>query len=76
MNPDGSKLSKRHGDVHVDVYRREGYEPEALVNFVALMGFNWHTGSSHSLVDTKEILKMDEMIKRVSSSARRMLQAN
>lgn len=40
VNPDGTKLSKRTGDVRVEDYRAKGYEPEALINFVALMGFD------------------------------------
>ena len=40
LNPDKSKLSKRQGDVAVEDYRGKGYLPEALVNFVALLGWN------------------------------------
>jgi len=40
INPDGSKLSKRSGDAHVQAYIDRGYEPEALLNFVGLMGYN------------------------------------
>ena len=40
LNPDRSKLSKRQGDVAVEDYLRKGYLPEALINFVALLGFN------------------------------------
>ncbi|CEQ42409.1 SPOSA6832_04207 [Sporobolomyces salmonicolor] len=40
INPDGSKLSKRAGDVKVEDYIAKGYEPEALLNFVALMGWS------------------------------------
>ncbi|OGL66483.1 glutamate--tRNA ligase [Candidatus Uhrbacteria bacterium RIFCSPHIGHO2_01_FULL_63_20] len=40
LNADRSKLSKRQGDVAVEDYLEKGYLPEALVNFVALMGFN------------------------------------
>ncbi|KAJ6261850.1 hypothetical protein Dda_2649 [Drechslerella dactyloides] len=36
----GQKLSKRSGDVHVSEYRRLGYLPDALLNFVALLGWN------------------------------------
>ncbi|POY72299.1 putative Glutamate--tRNA ligase [Rhodotorula taiwanensis] len=46
VNPDGSKLSKRAGDVRVEDYISRGYEPEALLNFVALMG--WSPQSSGS----------------------------
>jgi nondiscriminating glutamyl-tRNA synthetase len=40
LNPDKSKLSKRQGDVAVEDFLNKGYLPEALVNFVALLGFN------------------------------------
>src|SRR5690606_38415706 len=40
LNPDRSKLSKRQGDVAVEDYLAKGFLPEALVNFVALLGFN------------------------------------
>ena len=36
---DGKKLSKRHGAVTVDEFRRDGYLPEALMNFLALLGW-------------------------------------
>ena len=40
LNPDRSKLSKRQGDVAVEDYRDKGYLKEALINFVALLGWN------------------------------------
>ncbi|GAA5940644.1 glutamate--tRNA ligase MSE1 [Sporobolomyces koalae] len=40
VNPDGSKLSKRTGDVKVEDYIDKGYEPSALLNFVALLGWS------------------------------------
>lgn len=40
LNPDKSKLSKRQGDVAVEDFLAKGYLPEALINFVALLGFN------------------------------------
>ncbi|BGP42234.1 Glutamate--tRNA ligase mitochondrial [Rhodotorula kratochvilovae] len=46
VNPDGSKLSKRAGDVRVEDYIAKGYEPEALLNFVALMGWSPQSSSS------------------------------
>lgn len=64
INPDGSKLSKRHADVHVQSYRQSGYEPEAMLNFVALMGFNWHREAlSDADSGTSEVFSMDEMIR-------------
>ncbi|KAI7823888.1 putative glutamyl-tRNA synthetase [Gamsiella multidivaricata] len=53
LNPDKSKLSKRSGDVNVEDYRDKGYFPEAVVNFVALLG--WHPGT------TEEIFDMDSL---------------
>lgn len=54
LNPDRSKLSKRQGDVAVEDYRAKGYLKEALVNFVALLG--WNAG------DDKEFYYMNELI--------------
>ncbi|KAL1407080.1 Glutamate--tRNA ligase mitochondrial [Vanrija albida] len=52
-NLDGTKLSKRTGDVSVDAYRDKGYEPEALVNFLALMGWDYQTAieNAHAAAD-------------------------
>ncbi len=55
MGADGAKLSKRHGAVSVEEYRREGYLPEALVNYLTLLGWNPK--------DEREILSVDETIK-------------
>ncbi len=52
LNPDKSKLSKRQGDVAVEEYRKKGYLPEALVNFVSLLGWNpGHEGEIFTLED-------------------------
>ncbi|WFD22027.1 glutamate--tRNA ligase [Malassezia equina] len=40
INADGSKLSKRSGDVRVEDYQKQGWEPETLVNLVALTGYS------------------------------------
>ena len=44
LGPDGKKLSKRQGDGSVAAYRDEGYLPEALVNHLALLGWNHPQG--------------------------------
>lgn len=44
LGPDGKKLSKRHGAASVADHRREGYLPEALVNYLALLGWNHPEG--------------------------------
>jgi glutamyl-tRNA synthetase len=56
LNPDKSKLSKRQGDVAVEDYRSKGYLKEALINFVALLGWNF--------ADDKEFYLMDELIEK------------
>lgn len=54
LNPDKSKLSKRHGDVAMSDYIKKGYLPQALINFVALLG--WNPG------DVRELFTLDELI--------------
>ncbi|GHJ89353.1 hypothetical protein NliqN6_5755 [Naganishia liquefaciens] len=46
VNADGTKLSKRTGDVRVEDYINKGYEPSALTNFLALMGWDHHHAAS------------------------------
>src|SRR5690606_13107449 len=40
LAPDRSKMSKRHGTVSVTEYRKQGYLPEAILNYMALLGWN------------------------------------
>jgi glutamyl-tRNA synthetase len=58
LGPDGKKLGKRHGATSVDEFRRQGYLPEALLNFLALLG--WAPGEG----DEQEIFSRDELIAR------------
>ena len=44
LGPDGKKLSKRHGAANVEEHRDLGYLPEALVNYLALLGWNHPEG--------------------------------
>ena len=39
LGSDGQKLSKRHGSISVEAYREEGFLPEAIVNYIALLGW-------------------------------------
>lgn len=55
LNPDKSKLSKRQGDVAVEDYRDKGYLPEALINYVALLG--WNPGTEQEIFSLKELVK-------------------
>jgi glutamyl-tRNA synthetase len=54
MGPDKKRLSKRHGATSVTEYERLGYLPEAMVNFLALLG--WSPGGD------REVLSRDELI--------------
>lgn len=54
LNPDKSKLSKRQGDVAVEDYRQKGYLPEALVNFVAFLG--WNPGTEKEMYTLEELI--------------------
>jgi len=58
LGADRAKLSKRHGAVSVAEYREQGYLPEAMVNFLALLGW--------SLDDKTEILSRQELIDNFS----------
>lgn len=56
MGQDGSKLSKRHGAVSVEDYRKEGYLPEALVNYLTLLG--WNPGGEREILTREETVKL------------------
>ncbi len=58
LGPDRQKLSKRHGATSVHEYRERGYLPEALSNFIALLGWSSPKG--------QEILSMSELIEQFS----------
>jgi glutamyl-tRNA synthetase len=49
QGPDGRKLSKRHGDTALHSYRAAGILPEAMVNYLALLG--WSPGEDETIVD-------------------------
>ncbi len=55
---DGHKLSKRHGSTSVDQFRAQGYLPEAMLNFLAFLG--WAPGEG----DEQEIFGREELIQR------------
>lgn len=56
LAPDRSKLSKRHGAVSVTEYRRDGFLPEAMVNFLALVG--WNPGGERELYTLQELIEV------------------
>ena len=55
LGPDGTKLSKRHGATSVLEYRDQGFLPEALRNYLALLG--WSTSDSKQLFTPEELIK-------------------
>ena len=55
LGPDKSRLSKRHGATDVNMYRSEGFLPEAFRNFLALLG--WSPGGDEEFLRTSELLK-------------------
>ena len=64
--PDGKKLSKRHGAVTVEEFRAAGFIPEALVNYLALLGWSY---DDHTEVMTREELIERFSLERVGKSA-------
>lgn len=54
LDPNRSKMSKRYSATSISEYRKEGYLPEAMINFMAFLG--WHPK------DEKELMTTDEMI--------------
>ncbi len=55
LNADKTKLSKRQGDVAVEDYIKKGYLPEAMINFVAFLG--WNPGTEQELFTLEELIK-------------------
>jgi len=58
LGSDGKRLSKRHGATAVGQYESQGLLPEAMVNFLALLG--WSPG------DDQEVMSVEELVKRFS----------
>ncbi len=54
LGPDKKRLSKRHGATSVMEYQRLGYLPEAMVNFLALLG--WSPGDDQELFTREELV--------------------
>jgi glutamyl-tRNA synthetase len=56
MGVDGAKLSKRHGGVSVEEYKKEGFLPEALTNYLLLLG--WSPGGDREIVPLDEAVQL------------------
>ena len=61
LAPDRSKLSKRHGATAVIDYREKGYLPEAMVNYLALLG--WNPGTDQEIFTMQELIEQFDLNK-------------
>jgi glutamyl-tRNA synthetase len=59
LGPDRSKLSKRRGAKALTEYRGEGYLPEAMINYLALLG--WHPESNEELFSVEELIEIFDL---------------
>jgi glutamyl-tRNA synthetase len=66
LGPDHAPLSKRHGATSVAEFRAHGYLPEALVNYLAILG--WSPGEGREIIDVREMARRFE-VQDVSRSA-------
>jgi glutamyl-tRNA synthetase len=55
LGPDKTKLSKRHGATAVGQYETDGFLPEAMINFLALLG--WNEGTDQEVYSTAELIE-------------------
>ncbi|MDD3965927.1 MAG: glutamate--tRNA ligase [Candidatus Neomarinimicrobiota bacterium] len=67
LNPDRSKLSKRQGDVAIEDYLKKGYVPEALNNFLALLG--WNPGEKNEIYSMEELIRAFDINRIVKAGA-------
>lgn len=63
LGPDGKKLSKRHGATNVEDYRDRGFLPDAMVNYLALLGWSL---DGETTVISKEVICKDFTLERIS----------
>jgi glutamyl-tRNA synthetase len=64
LGPDGHKLSKRHGATAVDEFRKSGYLPEALINYVSHLGCSFEEGRDlFPLADLERLFKVERLNK-------------
>ena len=66
LGPDRSKLSKRHGATAINEYREQGFLPETMINFLALLG--WSLDDKTEIMSCQEIIS-DFSLERVSKTA-------
>ncbi|KAI0802992.1 glutamyl-tRNA synthetase [Irpex lacteus] len=81
LNPDGTKMSKRKGDVQVFDYKRRGWEPGAILNWLALAGWGTqshqhssdtpppHSSSPKHAPDSTTVMSLSEMVEAFELSS-------
>lgn len=65
LGPDRTKLSKRHGAVSLNEYRKDGYLAEAIINFLTFLG--WNPGDEREIFSKEELIK-EFFLKRIQKS--------
>jgi len=68
MGPDGSPLSKRHGDVSVEKFKDQGFLPESIINALAMLG--WGPGDDREIFSKEEIAKLFKIEKLNTSPSK------
>ncbi|WP_418378226.1 glutamate--tRNA ligase [Acidaminococcus sp.] len=67
LAPDRSKLSKRHGATSVEEFRSQGYLPEAIVNYLTLLG--WAPGNDEEIFSLEDTVKVFDFSKMSQKAA-------
>ncbi len=67
--PDGKKLGKRHGATSITEFRKQGYLPEALFNFLALLGWSPGEGEEQEIFDREELIERFDLFRVNRASA-------
>jgi len=65
LGPDRAKLSKRHGAISISEYKKQGFLPEAMINFIAFLG--WHPGTERYIYSLPALIK-EFSLERVQKS--------
>jgi nondiscriminating glutamyl-tRNA synthetase len=68
LGPDGQKLSKRHGATSIEEFRKQGYLPEALGNYLALLGWS-PAGEGQEILALDEIKQQFDLLRVLKSPA-------
>ena len=67
LNPDKTKLSKRQGDVDGIAFIQKGYLPEAIINFIALLG--WNPGENEEVYSLEQLIEKFDITKAQKAGA-------